>query len=133
VQFRVTADLHDSCYVVWIELATPTPGRLQSEVVRAFDEALAKANIEYAQKRQSQRLRPPKFHLMACGWAEAERERFTRSGKRDVQFKWKVLCHEARPDDLSNVLATVHIEETSTGSAATRRVTGSPKLPNPEL
>jgi hypothetical protein len=106
-QFRLTADVNSSCYVLWIELTATAPQSVQGDVVRAFDEALASANIEYAQKRRSQRLGAPRIHIMACGWAEAERERFVRSGKRDVQFKWKVLSHEPSCDDVRSVIATV--------------------------
>jgi hypothetical protein len=108
VQFRMAPDVNAMRYLVYVELDSERDVKaIDAHVIHTFDEELGKINMEYAQKRRSQRLLLPQIHIMRNGWAEAERERFFRSGKRDVQFKWKVLVPEPSPDDSRHVIATV--------------------------
>ncbi len=69
-----------------------------------------KRSLRYAQKRASQRLGAPRFHVVRPGWAEAEQRRFIELGRRDVQFKWKVLCPQASEHDRQAIVRTVQPE-----------------------
>jgi hypothetical protein len=59
--------------------------------VEAFDRSLAASNIEYASKRKSRRLHPPRLHLMRRGWADRLSRSDFRAGKREAQYKWPAL------------------------------------------
>ena len=103
-QFRVTPDFENSRYCVCVELSADMPEKiLRDEVIPFIDQMLAKVNIEYAEKRKSKRLKLPYLAMMQRGWSEAECRRFVQSGKRDVQFKWRVLCAESVVEDAAAV------------------------------
>lgn len=110
--YRAVPDLENACYAVFLEL---TPGEaaeeITNEMVLALDQSLARLNVEYAQKRASKRLGAPRFHVVRPGWAEAERRRFINVGRRDVQFKWKILCLEASNDDQQAIIRTIQLRE----------------------
>jgi hypothetical protein len=92
-QFRLIADVDHSVYDLLVE---PTDGIAQTEQSRrflvTFDCELANANKEYAAKRASRRLEPPRLHIMQQGWSEELCRREFSGGKREVQHKWAVLA-----------------------------------------
>ncbi|NMG06533.1 GH3 auxin-responsive promoter family protein [Brasilonema sp. UFV-L1] len=91
-----------------MKLVTPASREwLQQILIPAIDQALCAANNEYAQKRESKRLQPLCLHLMQSGWSEAELHRFVASGKRDVQYKWKILRSQLSPEDRQAIAITI--------------------------
>jgi hypothetical protein len=67
-------------------------GGAEQEFAAAFDRHLAEINIEYAQKRRSRRLGPPRPCAMRPGWAWRRRRLdVEESGKRDAQYKWPMI------------------------------------------
>ncbi|HEY0005675.1 MAG TPA: GH3 auxin-responsive promoter family protein [Pyrinomonadaceae bacterium] len=114
-QLRAAPDFARSRYEVYLELRGDAPDQmLRAEVLPELDRALCRANIEYAQKRQSKRLNPPRLHLMARGWANAERRRAVEGGKRDAQYKWRILCQEVQPEDARAVVRSIEMEKHTT-------------------
>lgn len=79
-------------------LVEPEAEAEQAEAARwvAFvdqvDGALARLNPEYATKRASGRLGPPRLHVMRPGWAEALALAAFRQGQREAQSKWVVMA-----------------------------------------
>jgi GH3 auxin-responsive promoter len=107
-QFRATPDVAKSRYEIYLELETPVkPEMLRDEVLPELDRALARVNVEYDQKRQSKRLAAPCLHLMRKGWAEAALRRHVATGKRDTQYKWRILCPEQSAEDAQAILSTI--------------------------
>jgi hypothetical protein len=103
-QFRAAPDYLSSRYEIFLELSQPASDKLlQEELLPALDDALMSANIEYAQKRRSRRLGPPRLYLMKRGWAGREMLRHLNEGRRDTQYKWQVLCQERREEDLPEI------------------------------
>ena len=103
-QFRATPDFEKSRYIICMELGNElTRQVLKDEVLPFIDQALSKANLEYAEKRKSKRLRPPVLALMRHGWTEIECRKFVQAGKRDIQFKWRILCAELSREDIESV------------------------------
>ncbi|HEY7141629.1 MAG TPA: GH3 auxin-responsive promoter family protein [Methylomirabilota bacterium] len=73
---------------------------------RAVDEALGRQNVEYAAKRRSRRLGPPRLHVMRAGWAERQcRADFAR-GRREVQHKWPAIRADWDPESRAEVMET---------------------------
>ena len=59
-----------------------------------FDRALAQMNIEYASKRDSQRLLPPRLCVMRPQWSDRVAAADCNNGKREAQYKWRQLVLE---------------------------------------
>ena len=111
-QFRAAPDFENSRYCIYMELSANMPEKvLRDEVIPLIDQVLAKVNVEYAEKRKSKRLKLPYLAMMQRGWSEAECRKFVQSGKRDVQFKWRVLCAEARAEDNAVIIKTIESEK----------------------
>ncbi len=94
-QFRMIPDVEAGRYDLLVELARPSPdlGTL-AQFAATFDRSLASLNIEYAAKRSSKRLGPPRLHVMRPGWAEQLCQAEFRQGRRDNQHKWAALRPE---------------------------------------
>jgi hypothetical protein len=104
-QFRIVPDFEAWCYDIYVELNTDVShDLLRDEVIPALDQALGQVNVEYAQKRASGRLDLPRLHLMRPGWAERQS---VATGKRDAQYKWRILCSERRLEDTQAILHTI--------------------------
>ena len=111
-QFRVVASVEARRYEIYAELKGEFSREfLLHEVIPHLDHALAGVNVEYAEKRGSRRLAPPCLHLMRPGWAEAEVLRATGAGKRDIQYKWRILSDEPADEDADAILNTVETVE----------------------
>lgn len=118
-QFRAAPNIEESRYEIYLELEQSVPpALLQSEVLPALDRALAKANVEYEQKRRSRRLTEPRLHLMARGWSQREMLRHIKTGRRDTQYKWQILCPESRVEDEQEITSTVEAVKPSSPSTA---------------
>ncbi len=111
-QFRVVANVEARRYEIYAEFKGEVArDLLRDEVIPHLDRALAGVNVEYAEKRRSRRLAPPCIHLMRRGWAEDEVLRAAGAGKRDIQYKWRILCAEPTEEDVGAILYTLEAEE----------------------
>lgn len=101
--FRAFADLERSRYALLLEFdaAPPDQDRLE-RLLGAWDQALRRFNIEYAQKRESARLRNPVLWVMKPGWFDRKNRLSMERGGRDVQFKAQLLS--AAGDDACEIL-----------------------------
>ncbi|MBI4430474.1 MAG: GH3 auxin-responsive promoter family protein [Candidatus Omnitrophica bacterium] len=107
-QFRAVPDFENGRYCIYVELnAGVSDEALRDQVIPFMDQALAKVNIEYAEKRKSRRLKLPYLALMRKGWFDDECRRSMEMGKRDIQFKWRILCSEASPEDCAAITKTI--------------------------
>jgi hypothetical protein len=94
-QFRLVPDAEASRHDLLVELPRPAAGaRVLAEFAAAFDRALTGVNVEYAGKRASARLGPPRLFVMRPGWSERLcRADFAR-GRREAQHKWSPIAPE---------------------------------------
>ena len=107
-QYQWVANLHEMNYHLYVEWQDQRGDRwIRQTFLPALDQTLGRLNSEYAQKRASRRLNPVCFHRMRSGWAEAIQREAIAHGRRDVQYKWTVLC----PDEEIHPL-TQNYEET---------------------
>ncbi len=111
-QFRVVANVEARRYEIYAEFKGKVArDLLRDEVIPHLDRALTGVNVEYAEKRRSRRLAPPCLHLMRPGWAEDEVLRAAGAGKRDIQYKWRILCAEPIREDACAILDTLEADE----------------------
>ncbi|NJN06971.1 MAG: GH3 auxin-responsive promoter family protein [Richelia sp. RM1_1_1] len=109
--YRVTPNFEKSLYEFYLELTNNISHTwLQQKFISELDKALTQVNIEYDQKRKSQRLHLPILHLMRQGWHEAECRREVDKGKREVQYKWKILCNQATREDKDAIVKTIEVK-----------------------
>jgi hypothetical protein len=91
-QFRIIPDVPASRYDLLLELRGEPPSQDQSlGFVEAFDHHLSVVNVEYASKRKSRRLGPPRLFLMKGGWSERLSRADFHKGKRELQYKWPAI------------------------------------------
>jgi hypothetical protein len=104
--FRAFADAEQSRYALLVEFdgSPPDQNRL-SRLLDEWDSDLHRLNVEYAQKRESRRLRAPVLWLMKPGWFERRTQSTLQRGGRDVQFKAQLLS--VMPEDTSEILFVV--------------------------
>jgi hypothetical protein len=94
-QFRVIPDVENSRYDLLVEFVASQNCRLdRNRFIRDFDQALAKMNIEYASKRDSDRLHAPRLCVMRPRWSDKVAAADFKSGKREAQYKWRQLADE---------------------------------------
>lgn len=111
-QFRIVANIEWQRYEIYIELKENiSHDILRDQVIPEIDLALAQVNVEYAEKRRSQRLILPCLHLMPCGWGESELKNSSHVNRKDAQYKWRILCPESRLEDSKAVLHTITCED----------------------
>lgn len=88
VEVLLIPDATAVCYDLLVECAGGASARAQ-DFASAFDTILRELNIEYAQKRGSERLGPPRPVAMTPGWAARRRRAdVEQGGKREAQYKW---------------------------------------------
>jgi hypothetical protein len=106
-QFRLIPDVDACRYDLLVESSGADLDERRAEAFAdAVDEALARVNVEYAAKRRSRRLGPPRLSVMRAGWAERQcRADFVR-GRREVQHKWSALRPEWDEDSRRDVVRT---------------------------
>jgi hypothetical protein len=113
-QFRAAPDFAANCYQIYLEVkGRVSHASLKTEVLPLIDSALARVNVEYAQKRASRRLGAPRLHLMCAGWANELSRRQIVSGRRDTQYKWPLLCPEPQPEDAPFIMCTIEAADES--------------------
>lgn len=74
-------------YAFLVELKTPAPPGVTARFPRAIDAALAARNLEYAAKRESERLGAPELALLRPGSYAARRARRLAEGASETQLK----------------------------------------------
>lgn len=76
-------------YQIWLELPDTKAdlSRVKSQLATAFDQELGRQNIEYAAKRDSQRLNPVQVRMLEPGSYESLRASLSGSGVADSQIK----------------------------------------------
>ena len=112
-QFRVTPDYQASRYEIFLELNNDASRSELQEFLMEVDSALARFNIEYAQKRASRRLSAPCLHIMSRGWADRAHRQMIEAGKRDTQYKWPILLLERNPADEDSIICSIEAESHS--------------------
>ncbi|MBU1693050.1 MAG: GH3 auxin-responsive promoter family protein [Verrucomicrobia bacterium] len=106
-QFRVVPNYAERRYEILMHLAPEPPKAfLKNTVLPFIDQSLCEANVEYDSKRKSDRLLSPCIHLMSPSWEEDVRARFLAAGRRDVQYKWRMMATEI------SALDAMHKQET---------------------
>ena len=104
--FRACADVEKSLYVVSVELDGVMPSRESLlQLLHELDVGLRELNVEYAQKRDSQRLGAPVLCVMKAGWFDRKTQTMLQSGVRDTQFKAQLLCVTLEdPDEIQSII-----------------------------
>ncbi|MEB3299847.1 MAG: GH3 auxin-responsive promoter family protein [Candidatus Sericytochromatia bacterium] len=91
-QYRLLADVARMAYDLLVEPTDrPWPKDAAGRLAAGLDNALAARNLEYASKRSSGRLGPPRIVVMRRGWAEAFSRAAFAAGRREAQYKWNPL------------------------------------------
>ena len=104
--YRAFADVAQSRYAFMIEFNGTSPNEhALKQLLAAIDANLSTLNIEYAQKRQSLRLKPPVLYVMRSGWFERKAKAASERSSRDIQFKAQLLS--TTPEDASETWVTV--------------------------
>jgi hypothetical protein len=106
--YRAFADVTQSRYAFMVEFngANPNENALH-QLLTALDANLSQLNIEYAQKRQSLRLKSPVLCVMQPGWFERQASAALQRGSRDTQFKAQLLS--TTPEEASETWTTIHM------------------------
>jgi hypothetical protein len=82
-----------------------------------LDTRLSGMNVEYADKRKSDRLKAPVLCVMKPGWFERRASAALQAGARDVQFKAQLLS--ATLEDPGEIICT--LEHSDSVACSTRR------------
>jgi hypothetical protein len=79
-------------YSLLVDAAEVAEDGKAAELARRLDDCLKSANIEYASKRNTQRLGPIRTALLPVGtWSRWDRERLAKSGGSPEQYKHPCL------------------------------------------
>ncbi len=115
-QFRVTPDATQDRYRIFMQPGDAAPpGLTFRRIATLLDSALSACNIEYAAKRKSGRLRPPMLHVMGSDWAADVQRRSIPAGRRDSQYKWRVMEPSSSGMDQAHMRCTINPEEEKDG------------------
>ena len=108
-QFRIIPDVAGQRYDVLLEShGLPSDATAGGRAfLEAFDRSLSAANVEYASKRKSRRLLPPRLFFMKPGWAERLCRADFRAGKREAQYKWPAIRESWDEASRSDVVGDV--------------------------
>ena len=108
--YRAVGNVEASRYDLQLEFAhEQVSDQMVVTLGRAIDDELAKLNIEYQQKRRSDRLHPPHIHVMCSGWSSRRLQAKMAQATRDTQFKDILLSlpdEEDLPSDIMKTLST---------------------------
>ena len=106
--YRAFADVGQSRYAFMVEFNGTKPNENSlKQLLAALDANLRELNIEYAQKRASQRLKPPVLCVMQPGWYQRKASAAMQRGGRDIQFKAQLLS--STQEAASETWTTIHI------------------------
>lgn len=109
--FLMTAELGDPpAYVLAVELAAPADEARLGTLLRGVDQGLRQVNIEYAAKRESERLGPPRLLLTSPGVFEALRAQRVAQGAPDAHVKVPHLWRDAAVLERMGVQRTISWE-----------------------
>jgi hypothetical protein len=104
--FRACADVEASRYAFMVEFDGAEPDKESlKNLLSELDTRLSEMNVEYADKRKSDRLKAPVLQVMKPGWFERSVSSAQQRATRDVQFKAQLLS--ATPEDPSDIMSTV--------------------------
>jgi len=104
--FRAFADIEKSRYAFLVEFDGLRPSQESlSRLLYGLDARLHELNVEYAQKRESRRLRAPVLWVMNSGWFKRKADASSLRAARDVQFKAQLLS--STPEDASEILLVI--------------------------
>jgi hypothetical protein len=104
--FRAFADVDESRYAFMVEFDGTKPSEAAlKHLLAELDTRLAGLNVEYADKRKSDRLKAPILCVMRPGWFERKASAALHAGARDVQFKAQLLS--ATSEDPSEIMLMV--------------------------
>jgi hypothetical protein len=93
--YRVSADIVQSRYLISVEFDGGEPARESLErMLQTLEDHLCQLNLEYEQKRRSDRLRAPLLQVMKPGWFERKTRQVVERGMRDTQLKAQLLSSE---------------------------------------
>ena len=107
-QFRAASDIGTQRYEVFLDVPQDlTTDFLRDSLLPTLDDLLCECNIEYAAKRKSGRLHPPRIHLMKPGWEQAAQLEHASFSRRDSQYKWLPLVSEILAVDLRYIARSV--------------------------
>jgi len=90
IYYQVLADVNDSRYIGYIEWHNE-PKESQEELSVKMDDALAKLNVEYAEKRASKRLNPFVLKYLPAGTFAQIKKQAVEAGQKEGQFKMVML------------------------------------------
>lgn len=108
--FRAFADVVKSSYAVMIEFDGTKPNeKTLKHLLTELDTRLSELNVEYADKRKSDRLKAPVLCVMKPGWFERKAGAALQAGTRDVQFKAQLLS--STPEDPDEIMCTVELSD----------------------
>jgi hypothetical protein len=111
-QYRAFPDLEKSRYTILIGFDGTTPSKETLLcLLSAIDSSLHDFNIEYAQKRESNRLGAPVLWVMKSSWFDRKAGSTVQGTGRDVQFKARLLRSE--PENSSEALLIVEKNDLS--------------------
>ncbi|MBM4260944.1 MAG: GH3 auxin-responsive promoter family protein [Deltaproteobacteria bacterium] len=108
-RFHASADVAQSRYVFAVETDAAANPQTLLGFIGELDAQLGRLNVEYAQKRQSQRLKPPTLWVMKPGWFERKMAAALQRGARDSQFKAQLLSTTLEPtEEILSVVEAKH-------------------------
>jgi hypothetical protein len=107
-QFRLVPDVDGLRHDLLVEVGAPVAEGRARELAAAFDRRLVELNIEYAAKRRSGRLGPPRLHVMRPGWAGRAAAAELAGGRREPQYKWRALA--TAWDDVSRAQVALTVD-----------------------
>jgi hypothetical protein len=88
-------DDEEPYYALFIEEGDLPDPESRQRIIRALDRRLHEMNVEYAAKRQSQRLGPIRLELLRPGaWLRWDRQRLDRTGGTLEQYKHPCLIND---------------------------------------
>jgi hypothetical protein len=93
IYYQVLADVNDSRYIGYIEWHNE-PNESQDELSTSMDEALVKLNVEYAEKRASNRLNPFMLKYLPAGTFADIKKQSVEAGQKEGQFKMVMLQYK---------------------------------------
>lgn len=90
------ADILNSVYHFYFELKNASDIEKANELCLQVDLQLKSLNIEYKAKRDSLRLKQPKFHILQENSFELYKQKCLKDGARDGQFKLNLLMQDEK-------------------------------------
>jgi len=104
--YGASADVDRSRYLFSVEFDAGAPEREALErLLKILDDQLCRLNVEYREKRRSDRLHAPVLQIMRSGWFERKTSAALRRTGRDAQIKMPLLSNE--PEDAAEISSVI--------------------------